>query len=551
MKRDILKMLAILSLVFVMYLPSLSSEFIVDDHVMIKDNPAIRSASPLWLFGQTFLPPVQTALPPPYYRPISVLWLWLGFHIWGLDAFMFRLFNIFFYFAIIIAVFSLSRRFFTDKNIAFLATAVFALHPTHIESVAFICGITDLSAGLFFILAMLAFDSYKSFSRLVLAPIFFALALFSKETAAAGIFIFPLYLYLVKGENWKKSITKSLHLLIPFVLYFALRYWVLFTFGSYTPIWYDFFKHIAMLPYLFVRYVQNLIIPLSLSPYHGEMYSYHSLFWWLMWIIPMLAIIIPSILWIRSKKVWFAILWVIILLFPALGIMQHRGAIWAERFIFVPSFGMSIIFGYAYMELKEKIRLEKIRLIEILICSYITALFLIGITYSVYFRSDWLWFGRVIHDSPRSAMGYCGIAEQFKDINQLDSAYYYTRLALEQDSTSAWVFASASNIALRMGKYDDVLKYSKKLRETDPNFPTGYIAPAIVYFERGDTLLAIQYADSAANVGKFDPWICLKVGKIFIQLGDTAKALENFNRASQLLPDNEKIHTIIMQYLRK
>ncbi|MCD6595366.1 glycosyltransferase family 39 protein [bacterium] len=551
MKSNTLKIALIIVVVFIMYLPSLSGEFIVDDHTIIKENPALRSESPLWLFGQTFWPPVQTEIPPPYYRPITILWLWIEFHLWGIDAFMFRIFNLLLYFAIIIIAYLLSKKIFDRENIASIATAIFALHPIHIESVAFISGITDLSAGLFFLLAMLIFDNQKFLYRYILTPVLFAFALFSKETAVAGILLFPLFLHLVKNEKFWESIKKSLHLIIPLLLYFALRFWVLSTMGNYVPIWYNLAERIATMPYLLVRYVQNLLIPLSLSPYHGEIFDMHSLVWWLLWIIPMLAIIGPSLLWIRSKKIWFGILWAIIFIFPAIGIMMHNGAMWAERFAFVSSFGTSLVCGFVLTKLSQNFKIINIRAGKIFTIIYIFAFFAIGINYSFYFRSDWLWFRRAISDSPQCAIGYSGIAEQFKNIDQLDSAYYYINLAHRQDSLSVWVLIGYNNIAFRLKKYDEVLVNAEKLRERYPQFPSGYMYPAIIYFERGDTLSAFQYADSAGNVGKFNPWICLGVGKLYIRGGDTVKAIEYFNRAAQLLPDNEKIHNTIIHYLGK
>ena len=81
---------------------------------------------------------------------------------------------------------------------ALAGAAIFAVHPVHVESVAWISGRTDLSCGLFFLAAFLAYrrsPSTRRWRARALSLLFFGLALFSKEMAAT----LPL---LVFGDRW-------------------------------------------------------------------------------------------------------------------------------------------------------------------------------------------------------------------------------------------------------------------------------------------------------------------------------------------------------------
>jgi tetratricopeptide (TPR) repeat protein len=126
------------------------------------------------------------------YRPITVLSFRLDHEIYGLNAFGFHLTNVIIYAATCIAFYKLSKHWLSNTG-AKLAGFVFALHPIHVESVASVVGRGDCLSGLFYILAILAYqhtlDSNELWS-LFAAWLCAMLSTFSKEI---GFTIFAMF----------------------------------------------------------------------------------------------------------------------------------------------------------------------------------------------------------------------------------------------------------------------------------------------------------------------------------------------------------------------
>ena len=103
------------------------------------------------------------------YLPIRDLSYLLDVKLYGLDhshsAMGFRLTNLILYLAVVVAVYAFLLAALRQPNLAFLATAFFAVHPLHSESVAWIASRKDLLAGLFFFLALRTYISWVTGRR--------------------------------------------------------------------------------------------------------------------------------------------------------------------------------------------------------------------------------------------------------------------------------------------------------------------------------------------------------------------------------------------------
>src|SRR5208283_1831820 len=102
---------------------------------------------------------------------------------------VFHLANLVLNLLVVILLFFVTWRMFNDRLLAFLAAALFAVHPIHSESVAWIAAVTDLQLTLFYLLAFWFFLGLSRLRgpRLVLGHLLmaasFALALLAKEPA--------------------------------------------------------------------------------------------------------------------------------------------------------------------------------------------------------------------------------------------------------------------------------------------------------------------------------------------------------------------------------
>ncbi|MCX7015539.1 MAG: glycosyltransferase family 39 protein [Candidatus Sumerlaeota bacterium] len=112
--------------------------------------------------------------------------LWLENALWGLRPFGYHLVNILLHAANTVLLWLLLRRLQAPG--AWLAAAIFGLHPVHVQSVAWIIEIKDVLSALFYLLAFHAFLRFQARPRLLtcaaLAAVF-GCAMLSKSVAVS------------------------------------------------------------------------------------------------------------------------------------------------------------------------------------------------------------------------------------------------------------------------------------------------------------------------------------------------------------------------------
>ncbi|MGH9869797.1 MAG: tetratricopeptide repeat protein [Candidatus Polarisedimenticolia bacterium] len=132
----------------VAYLPALGGGYVWDDDVHVTHNDALRSMEGL---RAIWFQPGAT----PQYYPLTFTSFWLEQRIWGLHPAGSHLVNVLLHAVTALLVGLTLRRLRVPG--AWLAAAVFALHPVHAESVAWITERKNVLSGLFYLGSLLAF----------------------------------------------------------------------------------------------------------------------------------------------------------------------------------------------------------------------------------------------------------------------------------------------------------------------------------------------------------------------------------------------------------
>ncbi|MEW6665107.1 MAG: tetratricopeptide repeat protein [Thermodesulfobacteriota bacterium] len=182
------------------YFPTLSGDFILDDHPLVKDNPFIQEPQGIAAYlsqedGVTHVyrgEKIHTG----YYRPLINMTYRLDYLIWGMNAPGFRLSNLVFHVLTSLVLYSLFCRFSMGRVAAFLSAVFFALHPVNSEAVSWISSRNNVLAALWGLLAfgfhVTAWERKRTWGYAV-STLFFGVAVFSKEF---GIMVLPLlFLY--------------------------------------------------------------------------------------------------------------------------------------------------------------------------------------------------------------------------------------------------------------------------------------------------------------------------------------------------------------------
>ena len=228
--------LAVLAAVigFAVFLNTRDSEFVYDDLTFVQKNESVIGEA------GAFAAPTPAGRPElGLYRPVTVLTYRWTYDRVGLDAAAFHVVNAVLHGLACGLVVLFAAALGAAATAAGVAGLLFAVHPVHAEAVAWIVGRAEILALLFSLLAALAWgtpDGPRPSRRAVLAAILFAAAALSKETAL------PLPAFLVALDALRRPrpalgsvVRRALPLALVCVAIVALRYAVLGRFGPDTP----------------------------------------------------------------------------------------------------------------------------------------------------------------------------------------------------------------------------------------------------------------------------------------------------------------------------
>ena len=345
------------AIAFLAYVPTLGFQFVYDDEPQIIQNPAIHA----WrYFPHYFTSHAWAELYPNvsgnYYRPLFLLWLRLNHAMFGLNPEGWHLTTVLCHVAATYMVFVLVRRLAASPWIAFSAATLFALHPVHIESVAWVSGVTDPLMAIFLIggfLAYLRFREGKRWVWMALALLLFALGLLEKETAAVlGPLVFVYAWLYAEQRSWISRLALALKQSLPFfaltILYLALRAHVLRGLShSVTPMAWT--TMVLTEPSIVWLYFRHLLFPVGISGLYGLPYVDSSAS--AAFVVPagLLGALILALAWgIRRledvRLALFACGWMVLPILPVLWLRAFgEGDIAHDRYLYIPSIGFVLL----------------------------------------------------------------------------------------------------------------------------------------------------------------------------------------------------------------
>jgi hypothetical protein len=202
----------LLALTLVAHGPELRGGFISwDDSDYLTDNTAVQSASGLVAI---WTKPEAT----PQYYPLVFSSFWMEYHLWGLNPIGYHLDNILLHAMSAILLWLLLARLKIPA--AWLAAAIFAVHPVHVQSVSWISERKNCLSGVFYLGAMLAY--LRSPPKYKMAVTLFAAALLSKTVTATWPIAVGIILWWRDGRILRKDALR----LAPLVVIGAAMGWL-------------------------------------------------------------------------------------------------------------------------------------------------------------------------------------------------------------------------------------------------------------------------------------------------------------------------------------
>ena len=572
---------AVLALTFAVYVPTLRYQFVHDDRGQIVENPAVHS----WHFVPTyFTSHVWAAVMPEelgnYYRPLFLLWLRANDAVFGNHAWGWHLTTILVHLLTVLLVYLLALRLKMDGDAAFVAALIFALHPAHIEAVAWISGVTEPLLGALLVASFLSYVQWKCARARkwkLLSLALFALALGEKETALIlpALLLFYDWIFSTdlpskaRGPSDsaevpsndepeafprglpRKGMTPStlmsiaswwgeaLHRTWPFFLLIALyipaRVYALKGFShAVTPL---SGEQLAFTwPSLICFWIRHLIWPAGLSTF----YNFPAV------VYPTLKnFTIPGIIDIcvggallagarRNRTAAFAAALLVLPLFPLLDLRVFVADDFAhDRYLYLPSVGFAMLAALVLKKVSVREASFQRADVEVNPESVVAK----GV------RGGAQWEG--IPLSLLAAALCLAVALSFGTVTQ--SFYFHDNLAFYayNHSMAPGNPAAESNYATILaerGSYDSALEKFKEVVEHNPRYWTAIYNLGLTYYKMGNLPQAEEYFLQAVRINPHKADEHFYLGMTWFKSGRTDEAVASVKRAIAINPAGFAYH---------
>ncbi|MFC1510177.1 hypothetical protein ACFL49_00770 [Candidatus Omnitrophota bacterium] len=215
-----MKKILILTLVFLIYLPVLSGQFLDwDDDDLLVNNPAVR------VLDIQHVKSIFTQSPNGMYTPLTVLSFALEHHFVGYNAFVYHLNNLILHLLNTFLVYVLAQQLGISVLAAGLASLLFGIHPMHVESVAWISERKDVLYAFFYLLSVILYLKNIDRNRwllLILSMICAMLSILAKPMAVS----LPFVLFCCDWWVKRKASRKILWDKVPYFCFLIPVTWI-------------------------------------------------------------------------------------------------------------------------------------------------------------------------------------------------------------------------------------------------------------------------------------------------------------------------------------
>lgn len=369
------------------------------------------------------------------------------------------------------------------------AACLFAVHPLHVESVAWIAERKDVLSTLFGLLTLVTYVRYvkqPSITRYTLTVVLFAFGLMAKPMLVTLPFVLLLLDYwpLKRPINSKFSILNLLLEKVPLFILAAISSVITYTVqksgGSVTGT--DILPLSARISNAMVSYIGytgKMIYPSGLAVLYP--YPQESLPVWEVIAAAVLLVTITSGVIIGARRRRYLLtgwLWYLGTLVPVIGIVQTGHQATADRYAYLPSVGICIMVGWSAAELLGKKRMGRI-ILTISSVLILAALVICTRTQIGYWRDSVTLFERAIAVTKNNYRMHHAIGYELISQGRLDEGISHYRRALEIVPTYAEVHYTLADALRQKGNINEAIEEYRlavkyKNYDTDAHNDLGY-----------------------------------------------------------------------------
>ncbi len=542
-----LLLLALIVITAVIYFKSLNNELINtwDDHGYITENPDVRTFhgdSVGYTLKKIFSSPVLGN-----YHPLTMLSYCIEYGKYKLNPKPYHVTNLVFHILNALLVFCFIWLLTQQQWVAFITALLFAIHPMHVESVAWVSERKDVLYTFFSLGALCMYIFYlrkeKWKSRFyALAFFLFILALLSKAMAVTVPLLFFAIDYFLDRKITLKVVLEKVPFLVMSLIFGFIAIGVQKSAKALDGIVnYDFADRILFSCYGLVTYLWKLVVPINLSCFYNYPDKQGGMYPFAFSIAPFVILLLTFLIYKSmrfGKDVMFGFGFFLITIVLVLQILPVGDAIIADRYTYIPYIGIFFIIARGINNLletkSEKFRSLKTPAIAVFAAFTVVFCYLTIQRCKVWHDSISLWSDAIEKNdkAPKSLnnRGLCYYRTQqydkaLADLNStiqlsddyIDAHYnrgvvYYSlkqydeamndyNIAIQQDPKFSKAYNNRGNIYHLLGKYNEAITDYTSAIQFNSKFGKAYCDMAGIYFITQRYQLALENALVAKQLG--------------------------------------------------
>ena len=533
---------------------------LMDDQTYLITKPELRSMSGLvrlWIEPQTTK----------QYHPLVNTVFWVGNRLWGNAMLGYHLVNIALHAVSALLLWKILREL--DIPGAWLAAAIFALHPVEVDSVAWLSEIKNTLSGVFFfscILAYLKFDQTRNRGAYALALVLFCVGLLAKAIVAMAAVVLLIIFWWRRGRlEWKRDFRPLIPFALAGIIAGLATGWMERNFARAEgeAFAFSFLERVLIAGRAFWFYLGKSLWPSNLLFVYPR-WDVHSQTWW-QWLFPIAAGCLFVMAWVLRKRwrwLFAGLLIFAAILLPMLGFFNvtfFNYSFVSDHFQYLALLGVIVPLSAAGATLLNKLYgLNRV-------AGYGLAVALLGTSavltsrHSVMYRDVETCSRLVLEKNPNHWPTRNNLGTALLQKGDLDEALACFEIALRNSPSRPGVqkniYRNIGDVFSRKGMVDEAIALFEKSLAMSPDFAEAHHDLANALRKKGQYANAIAHYEAALRIDPRSVLTLNNLGWLLSTCADPsvrngARAVEVAARADLLSGGEDPLilHTLAAAY---